>query len=111
MNLLPLGTVLKVRGHEVLIMGYTSAERGDVTAAGYVVVPYPLGFTNVDKSFFIPHDEGFEVVAEGYATPASTAALAAIAKSFELAANASYEDLVKIRDAVRDAAEKKEATE
>ena len=66
MKLLSLGTIIKVNEIKVCIIGYTSVEKEGTSVMGYLVVPYPLGFVNIDNVFFIPIHMDFEIVAEGY---------------------------------------------
>ena len=73
MKLLPLGTVIRVNEHNVCIIGYGSGKNEKITASGYLVVSYPLGFTNAEKIFFIPHDYDFTIISEGYKTELSKA--------------------------------------
>ena len=67
--------------------------------SGYFVVPYPFGFTNIDKTFFVNHDLDFEVLAEGYQTKPSKQVLEMLGKSFEMVEKVSYEDMVKLNQA------------
>lgn len=66
MKLLPLGTIIKVNEIKVCIIGYTSVQKEEASVVGYFVVPYPLGFVNIDKVLFIPAGMDFEIIAEGY---------------------------------------------
>lgn len=111
MKLLPLGTVLKINNHKVFIIGYTSTEKDGKSVLGYFVVPYPLGFINIDKVFFIPYREDYEVLAEGYATDTSRQLLGRLAKTFTMAENLSTEQLAAINKAIQLAASKKEGAE
>ena len=112
MKLLPLGTIIRVNEHNVCIIGYGSGKNEKVTGDGYLVVSYPLGFTNIDKTFFIPHNYDFEIIAEGYKTEASSIALNIFGLGLEKLQNASEEDLEKLNDAfTKMRAAKKEAAE
>ena len=112
MKLLPLGTVIRVNEHNVCIIGYGSGKNEKITASGYLVVSYPLGFTNAEKIFFIPHDYDFTIISEGYKTEASGIAVDIFGIGLEKLQNASEEDLEKLNDAfTKMRAAKKEAAE
>lgn len=99
MKLLPLGTVIRVNEHNVCIIGYGSAKNEKATGDGYLVVSYPLGFTNINKTFFIPHNYDFEILAEGYKTEASSVALDIFGIGLEKLQNASTEEIEEINKA------------
>lgn len=101
MRLLPLGTIIKVNEIKVCIIGYTSAEKDAAAVCGYFVVPYPLGFININKVFFIPQNMNFEIIAEGYKTKASEQILDTISKSFEMVEKLPYEELMKFQEAYK----------
>ena len=101
MKLLPLGSVITVKDRKVSIIGYASVDKDEISTAGYFVVPYPIGFTNIDKVFFIPHNTPIEVVAEGYKTESSKQVLDVLAKGFEIAQKIPYDDLLKTNEAFR----------
>lgn len=107
MKLLPLGSVIKVNSHKVCIIGYGSIDKETASTSGYFVVTYPIGFTNIDKVFFIPHNANMEVVAEGYKTAPSEQVLDTLAKSFEMVEKVPYDELLKINEAFKKAAQKK----
>ena len=96
MKLLPLGTIINVNEYKLCIIGYSSAEKDSASVAGYLAVSYPLGFINIDKTFFIPHyQEDLEVIAEGYKTEESEEFLGSVAKIFESIQETPREDLIK----------------
>lgn len=101
MKLLPLGSVITVKSRKISIIGYGSVDKDETSTSGYFVVPYPIGFTNIDKVFFIPHDTKFEVVSEGYKTEPSEQVLDMLAKGFEMAEKIPYYDLLKINEVFR----------
>ena len=111
MKLLPLGTVIKANDHKVCIVGYTSVEKDANTTCGYFVVPYPLGFVNIDKVFFIPHYQEVEVLAEGYKTEPSERILDTLSRSFEMIEKVSLEDLEKFNETLKNVVSKKEEAE
>lgn len=112
MKLLPLGSVIRVNNHKVCIIGYGSADKEERSVCGYFVTLYPLGFTGIDKVFFVPWDTAFEVIAEGYKTVPSEKILDTLAKSFEIVAKVPDEKLLEMGTALRKmSAGKKEADE
>ena len=98
MRLLPLGTIMKVNEIKVCIIGYSSVETDETSVLGYFVVPYPLGFININKVFFIPQNKKCEILAEGYKMKSSEQILDMISKSFEIVEKLPYEELVKFND-------------
>ena len=107
MKLLPLGSVIKVHDQKAFIIGYNSAEKEGATALGYFIAVYPIGFTSLEKTWFIPHDYEFEVISEGYTNEAFEKVVTNMTKTFETLMNVPTEDLLKVRDALKQAAEKK----
>lgn len=111
MELLPLGSIIVVNYHKLCIIGYATVEN-ESSHIGYVVVSYPLGFTNIKKAFFVPRDHKYEVLAEGYKTKASEAALNTIGKSLEWAKQVPIESLFEVSKMYQQhLASKKEAAE
>ena len=112
MKLLPLGTIIKVNNHKTCIIGYASVEKELASIGGYFVVSYPLGFTNIDKVFFVPHNLEFDVLAEGYKTRPSEQVLDTLSKGLEMVEEVPVEDLLKFNQAYREIAmSQKEADE
>ena len=107
MKLLPLGSIIKVNNHNVCIIGYGSVDKDSVSTSGHFVVLYPIGFTSIDKTFFVPHNEEFELISEGYKTAPSEKVLETLSKSLEMVENVSYEELLKINKAFKKAVQKK----
>ncbi len=98
MNLLPLGTVIKIEKFKALIIGYSSVEKENESISGYLVASYPLGFTNINKVVFLPYDFEFEVLAEGYKTKTSDKVLNMLSKCLDITKDVSYEDLDKFNN-------------
>ena len=94
-KLLPLGTVIKIKNCKACIIGYSTTMRESKTICGYFLVSYPIGFTNIDKAVFVPADEQFEVLAEGYSTMISSKVLDMIADGIESLKDVSREDLIR----------------
>ena len=101
MRFLPLGTIIKINNHKMCIIGYTSVEKDAISVGGYLVVSYPIGFTDIDKTFFVPHNAELEVLEEGYKTKASDAVLNTLGKGLSLADKMSVEDISRINQAYK----------
>ena len=56
MSLLPLGSVIKIKNYKFCVIGYSSVDREQLVETGYLAVSYPLGFTSINKTVFIPKD-------------------------------------------------------
>lgn len=101
MKLLPLGTVLHFKKHNGFIMGYTTVEKEQGRVTGYIIAPYPLGFTSIEKTAFIPHDYEFSVVAEGYKTKASENLLDTLGKSLDAVEHVPQDEIKKLNDLLK----------
>lgn len=88
----------------MLVVGYTSAKSQKETVYGYYTVPYPIGYIDINKTFFIPMTAEFSIIAMGYKTKDSVKLLDLLGKYYEMSKYASMEQypyiLVKIVDAV-----------
>lgn len=95
MKLLSLGTVIKINDCKACIIGYSTTERDSKTISGYILVPYPIGFTNIDKAVFIPFDTKFDVLAEGYSTEISNRMLNLIFNGIDAVKDVPIEKLIQ----------------
>ena len=102
MDLLPLGSVIKINNHKAFIIGYSSDDRGEVSRYGYFIVSYPIGFTSVDKVVFIPHDSVFTVLSEGYKTKGSEQLLKVLSESLIKVQSASVDDVLQLNQHLKD---------
>lgn len=107
MTVLAIGSIIKVNNYKLFVIGYTTAENGTYEKSGYLVVPYPTGFSSFEKMFFIPFDAEYSVVAEGYKTNDTENLINVIAKSMINAEKIPYDDLVKLQDIYKNALRKK----
>lgn len=94
--MLSIGSIIKLNDYKLCVVGYTIADNDVTETSGYFVVPYPTGFTSLDKVFFIPFDIECEVVAEGYKHDASNQFMSVLAENMKLAETLSYSDLEEI---------------
>lgn len=95
MKLLSLGTVIKINDCKACIIGYSSTERESKTICGYILVSYPIGFTNIDKAIFIPFDAKFDILAEGYSTEVSNRMINLIFNGTDAVKDVSQEKLIR----------------
>ena len=66
MKLLSIGTVIKVNGIDLIIMGYRDIQN-DKFNFYYVVSVFPIGFVGMQDSMsLLPVDADYEVVSNGY---------------------------------------------
>ncbi len=84
MNLLPIGSVITVNEHKLSIIGYSNVKSEDKGKVGYYVVPYPVGYIGIEKTFFVPFDIEMTVLSEGYRTEATDALLKLLGDSLEM---------------------------
>ena len=102
MKFLPLGTIIRVNAHKLCIVGYAAAEKETGSVYGYTVVSYPLGFTNIDKVFFIPQTPEPEILAGGYMTQGQERFLDLLAKRMEATRLLSGEELAQLNRTLKD---------
>ena len=101
MKLLPLGSVFQIHNHKAIVIGYASKDNRQATTYGYLAVAYPIGFTNIEKAVFIPHDANLHLLSEGYKTSASEAFLNKLANSLEQTQAASFDNLSRFNDLLK----------
>ena len=74
-DLVPIGSVVLIDERRFVVMGHRMTRDGEGVAAGYVLVPYPLGFADTSSLAVVPASRVDEVVAEGFSNEAGTAHL------------------------------------
>ena len=112
MKLLPLGTVIEINNCKACVIGYTSVEKESTMICGYFVVPYPVGFANIDKVVFVPRDSEIDVLAQGYMTIPSERAIDAIAESLNIVSGVSQDKLMNFNQMLKESdLSKREALE
>lgn len=74
-----IGTVVSVDERRYVVVGHRLVPDGAGMAAGYVLVPYPLGFVDADSLSVVAVRRVDKVVAEGFETAAGDAHLASVA--------------------------------
>lgn len=93
MELLSIGTILEVNNRKLCIMGYTGSDEGQF---GYCTVPYPIGYLNLEKTFFIPLDLPVSVLASGYETEDSRKLLTVLSNFIQLSQKVPAEQLPQV---------------
>lgn len=64
-----VGSIIAIQENKFMVCGYRAAEREDGTVGmGYLLIPYPFGFVNMDSFSLVPFDRTYEVVHEGHRT-------------------------------------------
>ena len=101
MELLPLGSIIKVNNYKLCIIGYASSDNESSSEYGYFVVSYPFGFTNIEKTIFIPHSMEFELIAEGYKTDESETVLKMLYNGLEALRDIPQEKTAVFNDAYK----------
>ena len=71
MELLPIGTIIKKTEVKFCVIGYSGLKKEAKTQVGYFVVPYPVGYIDAEKAFYIPVTASVEVVSYGYQSKTS----------------------------------------
>lgn len=66
MKLLPIGSVLQVKGKKAIILGYRFDDENNKFTTSYVICGYPLGFLTMEQLGLVSVDADMEVVFEGY---------------------------------------------
>lgn len=64
-NLEPIGSVVSIDDRRFVVIGHRMTREGEGVGAGYVLVPYPLGFVDANSLFEVPASRVGEVVAKG----------------------------------------------
>ena len=101
MSLLPLGSVIKIKNYKFCVIGYSSVDREQLVETGYLAVSYPLGFTSINKTVFIPKDANFDILSEGYKTEKSASVLDVIWKSIQIVDSVPNDKLLKFVSLLR----------
>ncbi len=92
-NILPIGSTISMSNTLFCIVGYADKEKNGKTVCGYTVVPYPLGYLNAEKVFFVPVDKVEKIISKGYENPSFEIYFQLVAKTFEYAEKISTSDL------------------
>lgn len=81
-RLLTIGTIVEKENYKFCVIGYGDIEEDEKIICGYYVVSYPLGYLDLERTFFIPKDTEMKVIAMGYRTEASDNYLELMEKAF-----------------------------
>lgn len=85
MALLPIGSVIEVNHIALCVIGYATIPKEDKNVPGYYVVPYPMGYINIKKVFFIPTETEMEILERGYEDEDSKKVMFMVESNFKLA--------------------------
>lgn len=66
-KLQPIGSVLTCGERRFVVVGHRMTREEDRVAAGYVVVPYPLGFVDASSLSVVPAGKAGDLVDQGFA--------------------------------------------
>ena len=98
---LPIGAVVEVKGHQLLVVGYSAQSVGGQQVQGYICVELPLGFMNSESMGFVACRDIEKVLFAGYKTDVSTAFTENLARFYktydelgETAATAVLQDFI-----------------
>ncbi len=84
-----------------MVCGYNPYEREDGSVGfGYVLVPYPLGFVNVDSLSLVDVEQEYPVVHEGYCNEAAEQAVQLIQSAHESGKTLTMAQFQAIQDEV-----------
>lgn len=89
-NLEPIGSVVSIDDRRFVVIGHRMTRDGDDVGAGYVLVPYPLGFANADSLFVVPASRVGEVVAKGFSNDDGVAHVAQLEELAQAMGDITY---------------------
>ena len=105
-----IGSVIAIQENKFVVCGYNPYEREDGSVGfGYVLVPYPLGFVNVDSLSLVDVERAYPVVHEGYKNEAAEEADQVLEAARESSKNLTMAEFQALQDEA--AAEIQEALE
>lgn len=92
-----IGTVVELGKRRFVVVGHRMVRDGVGVGVGYVLVPYPLGFVDVESLSVVPASlVGVgDVVAEGFANEAGERLLAELAELARVSAGIPYEEFTQ----------------
>lgn len=61
-----VGSVIDIKGGKFVVCGYRPFDDGGKVGMGYLLVPYPLGFMNLDSFSLVSSETDYPVVHEGF---------------------------------------------
>lgn len=95
-NLMSIGTVIQLKDNMFCIVGYGDITVNGETLCGYKLVPYPIGYLDPERMFFISLNEECSVVKEGYKNENFFKAAETLKNIFSLSAKANGKQLEAI---------------
>ena len=97
-----IGSVVAIDGRRYVVIGHRMVQDGENVGAGYVRVPYPLGFSNIGSLSVVPASRAADVVAEGFANDAGSAHLAYLGELVEALSDIPYSEYESSVQLLRD---------
>lgn len=61
-----VGSIIDIEGGKFVVCGYRPYDNEGTVGMGYLLVPYPLGFVNLDSFSLVPSDADYPLVHEGF---------------------------------------------
>ena len=61
-----VGSVIDIKGGKFVVCGYRPYDMDGMVGMGYLLLPYPLGYRNLDSFSLVSADTDYPVVHEGY---------------------------------------------
>ncbi len=102
---LPVGTIISINNVDAMIIGYDSYNKEEELIDGYIIVKYPIGFTNENSLAFIDVNCVFDILYMGYHYNESDEYLKAQKEVFEvlkpLGADRAFKHFAEIADSIR----------
>ena len=104
-NLEPIGSVVSIEDRRFVVIGHRMTRDGEGVGAGYVLVPYPLGFVDANSLFEVPASRVGEVVVKGFSNEDCVAHVAQFEEFAQQMADVSYDEFVSSVQLLHDFAE------
>ena len=87
-----IGSVVAIDGRRFVVIGQRLTRDGENVGAGYVLVPYPLGFVDADSLAVVPASRVSEIVAEGFESDTGADHLAQFEEFADALADTPYSE-------------------
>lgn len=61
-----VGSVIDIKGGKFVVCGYRPFDNDGKVGMGYLLVPYPLGFVNLDSFSLVSSENDYPTIHEGF---------------------------------------------
>lgn len=61
-----VGSIIAIQDNKFMVCGYRPIEQDGAVGMGYLLLPYPLGFTNIESFSLVSADTDYPTVFEGF---------------------------------------------